>query len=108
MEQKIYDHCLKSHNYGNAKHKLDVLGLVANDQHCDEHGNASAESREEQQRFFGCAKLNSVLFGDLLVVNADDYRDQRNDGNIRQKNRQNEVFLNEIYHNNSPFNILCY
>jgi hypothetical protein len=85
MEQKIYDHCLESHDYGNTKHKLDVLGFVANDQHRDEHSNTSAESREEQQRFFGCAKLNAVLLGDLFVVNTYDYRDQRNYRNICQK-----------------------
>lgn len=73
MEKQIYRCGLNYHYEWNSEHKFDVLGLVADEQHCDEHSHATAERREQKQRFFGCAKLHAVLFGDLFVVNTDDY-----------------------------------
>ena len=87
MEKQIYRCGLNDHYKRNAEHKLDVLGFVADDQHCDEHRDTAAECREQKQRFFGRAELNSVLLGDLFVVNADNYRNQRNYRDIYDKYR---------------------
>ena len=73
MEKQIDSACLDNHYERNAEHKLDVLGLVANEQHCDKHSDTAAKCREQKQRFFGRAELNSVLLGDLFVVNTYDY-----------------------------------
>ena len=78
MEQQINRAGLDDNYKRNAEHEFNMLGLVTNEQHGDEHSNTAAESREPKQGFFGYAELNSVLFGYLFVVNTNDYSYQRN------------------------------
>lgn len=75
MEKQKYDTGLYDYDKRNTEHEFDMLGFMTDYLHCDEHCNASAESREEHEGFFGCAKLDSVLFGDFFVIDAN------NDGN---------------------------
>jgi hypothetical protein len=70
MEKQKYNDCLHYDNKRNTEHEFDMLGFVADYLHCDEHCNASAESREEHEIFFGCAKLDAVFFRDFLVIDA--------------------------------------
>ena len=99
------DRRLEYHYYGNTDHKLEVLGLMTNDEHCDIHCHASAECREDEKRFFGCTELNAVLLRDLLVVDADYDRDQGHNCDISQKDREDEVVLDKCHHN---FNLLYF
>lgn len=103
MEQCKYYRRLNHHNKRNSEHKFYVLGLVAHDEHCDEHSNAAAERGEQEQGLFGGAELNAVLFRDLFIVNADDNRNYRHYGNVCQQNGKNDVIGNEFEHNYSPF-----
>ena len=73
MEKQIDRASLDNNYERNAEHEFDVLGLVTDEQHCDEHSDTAAKRREQKKRFFGRAELDSVLLGDLFVVNADDY-----------------------------------
>ena len=78
MEQQINRAGLNDNYKRNAEHEFNMLGFVADEQHCDEHSDTAAKCGEQKQGLFGDAELNSVLFGYLFVVNADDYSYQRN------------------------------
>ena len=62
VEKQVYDGNLQDKYCGNTEHKLYVLCFVANYLHADEHGHTAAKCGQNKQSFFGCAKLNSVLF----------------------------------------------
>ena len=87
MEQSPNRNSLDYHYHGNTDHKLEVLGLVTDNEHRDEHCNAAAESRENEQGLFGSAKLNAVLLGYFLIVNANDNGNDRDYRDVRYKNR---------------------
>ena len=72
MEQGVNERRLDDHYHGNTEHKFYVLCLVSYNLHCNEHCNTSADSREEEKALFGHAELNSVLFGNSLIVYAND------------------------------------
>lgn len=82
MEKEEYDARLHDHNERNTDHKLEVLCLMTDEEHSNKHCDRSSERGEEKERFFGCTKLNAVLFRDLLVVDTYYDRNNRDDENI--------------------------
>ena len=96
MEQSPNRNSLDYHYHGNTDHKLEVLGLVTDNEHSYKHCNTAAERRENEQGLFGGTKLNAVLFGDLLVVNANDNGNYRYYRDIRQKYGESEIVLYEF------------
>ena len=98
MEKQIYRAGLNDNYKRNAEHKFNVLGLVTDNQHCDQHSDAAAKRGEQKQGLFGYAELNSVLFGYLFVVNTNDYRYQRNYCQVSEYDRKPGVITDKFGH----------
>ena len=98
MEKQI-DHAGLNDNYKrNAEHKFNVLGLVTNNQHCDEHSDTAAKCGEQKQGLFGDAELDPVFLGYLFVVNTNDYRYQRNYCQVSEYDRKPGVITDKFGH----------
>ena len=82
MDQRNNEGDLQNEDHGNAHHEGDVLGLVADELHGDEHGQRTAQSREDEQSLLGDAEADVIFLGDLLVVDADDDGDQGDHQNV--------------------------
>ena len=98
VEEEEYCDRLEHHDDGNSDHEFEVLGLMTDEQHCDEHRNASAKRREKKQGLFGCAELYAVLFRDLFIIDTDYDRDDRNYQDVGQKDREGDVVFDEFQH----------
>ena len=79
---------MKGNDKRNAQHELYVLGFVADEKHSDEHSHRATEKRQKHKRFFGHAKLYLISFGNLFVINAKNYGNQRNYQNVCGNNRE--------------------
>ena len=87
MEQQINRAGLNDNYKRNAEHEFDMLGFVADEQHCDEHSDTAAKCGEQKQGLFGNAKFHAVFLGYLLIVNADDDGYERYDRQICNNKR---------------------
>ena len=87
---------------GNADHEGEVLGLVADEPHGDEHGHRAAYSRPDEQGFFGDAEFHIVPLGDLLVVDAGHDGAERDYGYVSEED-QPEQGKGQIRHGDAPF-----
>ena len=86
--EKCEDHrSLDHHNDRNTQHKFEVLGLVTDKKHRQKHSNAAAQRRKNEKPLFGRAQTDAVQFGYLFVVEANDYRNNRNYRNVYDKYR---------------------
>ena len=86
--EKREDHrSLDHHNDRNTHHKFEVLGLVTDKKHRQKHSNAATQRRKNEKPLFGRAESDLVQFGDLFVIKANDYRNNRNYRNVYDKDR---------------------
>lgn len=80
--QKYGDDGLYSHNQGNTGHKLDMMGFVPNQAHCNVHGQRTAEHRDQQK---GCLPYTlSAGHCAQLVKNRHNDRNDTHGGEIPQ------------------------
>ena len=93
---------LQHEDHGDTHHEGHVLGLVADEQHGDIHGQRTAHGRPDEQGFLGNEELDVVPLGDLFVVDTDhdgadgDHDDVGEENQPEQRDRQ-------IMHGDSPF-----
>ena len=91
MEKEEYDARLSYHDKRDAEHEFNVLGLMANYEHCNKHCNTAAKGREEKKCLLGRAKFNAVFLGYLFVSDADNYRNNGDYRDICYEYRQNRI-----------------
>ena len=98
VEKRENHRRLDHDNDRNAQHELHVLGFVSDEKHREKHRHASAESRKNEKPLFGGSETYAVQFGDLLIVKANDYGNDRDYRNVCDKYRQKEIVLNKFRH----------